>query len=409
MLPAFQYKKYNFFLQEIGQNTFRFKDEKIANRLLFDDDFERASIVSIESINMQGPTLLFNDKLITMKEIQPNLFEPNSMNVFYEVLKETALPNIGFDYHSPKKHLPIPRVNRDGVGKLAIIVPFFNYNINPRMVENYNRFRQALGTDDVFVIESTLNVDYQIPESKNFIRIEAKPENLMWQKERMLNLAIKKLPGEYTDVAWIDADVLFDDLNWIEEATEKLKDYAFVQLFNTAQWLDDDGSVIHKFRSPFSQLRDGSLRHHVGFAWAARREVIEQSGGLFDYHVTGNGDCFIYHALTGVSENEMGNLSMEIIKGLPGFQYVFWKYRNKMQEITKSSVTCLSGNIRHLYHGNLASRKYSGRQMILIKNKFDPLEDLRVDDNGLYRWDENERTAKIREMISSYFSETAKQ
>ena len=394
---------YLFSLLAIGENVYIIKNESVFCEMVLD---KKAKInhSKIKSINMDSPTLFFNDKLVRLQEIQPNLYEPTSMSVFEDALKETLIPNVGTDYNFNEKKFP--KMPREGHGKTAVIVPFFNYSANPRMIENYHRFREGLNFDDVFVIESVLNVDFQIKESADFMRIEAKPENLMWQKERMINLAIENLPPEYTNVAWIDADVIFEDKDWRYELEDRLDDYAFVQLFNTAQWLDASGNPSHYFRSPFSPLRQGDLRHHVGFAWAARREVVQAIGGLFDLHVAGNGDCFIYHALTGVPENDMGALSMDMVNGLPGFNYKFWKYRNDVLRETNASVSCLSGNLKHLYHGSLASRKYSGRQQILIRNKFDPVDDLFVGDSGLYEWKDKENTREIQKMISEYFSKT---
>lgn len=398
-------------LRVLGDGSFQFKNTDVAIQEI--ENFKirtnnKMNSYSSESNNgMNGPTLFFNDKLITLKEMQPNLYEPTSYKLFQEALKDTLLPNIGFDYrYNNKAHPSITRKNKKG--KLAIIVPFFNYNINRRMMDNYKKFRDNLSHNDVFVIESTMDGNYAFPESANFMRILAKPENLMWQKERMINLALQQVPAEYTNIAWIDADLIFTDPNWVAELNDKLDHYAFVQLFDRAEWLDIDGNVGMKFRSPFSPSRE-DLRHHVGFAWAARREVLELCGGLFDYHVTGNGDCFIYHALTGVSDNDMGRLSSEIINALPGFNYSFYKYRKVMQLYTNSSVSCLSGTVQHLYHGSLAGRKYSGRQQILIKNDFDPMSDLRISSSGLFEWVDNGNTRNIKQMICEYFHNTSKE
>ena len=41
--------------------------------------------------------------------------------------------------------------------------------------------------------------------------------SLLWQKEALLNLALKHIPGHIQYIAWIDCDVLFEDDHWITE------------------------------------------------------------------------------------------------------------------------------------------------------------------------------------------------
>lgn len=54
----------------------------------------------------------------------------------------------------------------------------------------------------------------------------------MWQKERLLNIALAALPGECDSVAWLDCDVIFDSNDWPERARQALKSFAIVQLYS---------------------------------------------------------------------------------------------------------------------------------------------------------------------------------
>ena len=223
-------------------------------------------------------------------------------------------------------------VPRNVQGKTAVVVPYFHFGRNAQMCENYQRFINRLNFKDVFVIECALPGDFEIPESLQFIRIEADSGNLMWQKERLINIAIKALPKEYTNVAWIDADVWFDDKDWHKELNEKLQDFAFVQLFDSAEHLDENDKPEFRFRSPFSSNRP-ELRPHPGFAWAARREIVEAAGGIFDYHVMGDGDSFIRQALNDIVHDDSTGHSQEILLALPGFHYKYLSYKNALQRV----------------------------------------------------------------------------
>ena len=58
--------------------------------------------------------------------------------------------------------------------------------------------------------------------------------DVMWQKERLLNLTIDRMPDRYTKIVWVDADVLFTNPRWIVETSERLDEVAVVQPFSHA-------------------------------------------------------------------------------------------------------------------------------------------------------------------------------
>ncbi len=60
------------------------------------------------------------------------------------------------------------------------------------------------------------------------------PPDVMWQKERLLNLTIDRVPDRYTKIAWVDADVLFTNPSWIVEASERLDEVPVIQPFSHA-------------------------------------------------------------------------------------------------------------------------------------------------------------------------------
>src|SRR4029079_13310383 len=71
---------------------------------------------------------------------------------------------------------------------------------------------------------------FELPESAAVLRVRAR--DVMWQKERLLNLAVAALPAACTKVAWIDADILFAEPNWAAETSRRLDDFPIVQPFD---------------------------------------------------------------------------------------------------------------------------------------------------------------------------------
>ncbi|NJM54582.1 MAG: hypothetical protein HC841_00420 [Verrucomicrobiae bacterium] len=72
---------------------------------------------------------------------------------------------------------------------------------------------------------------------------DATDRNVLWQKERLLNLAIARLPPSVTKVAWVDADILFLDPDWAYRAEEMLDEHPVIQLFSTVHYLDAQGGI----------------------------------------------------------------------------------------------------------------------------------------------------------------------
>ena len=106
--------------------------------------------------------------------------------------------------------------------------------------------------------------------------VQRRTTHVLWHKERLLNLLLDRLPAQFDKVAWIDADLLFENAHWAEQAARKLDRVPIVQLFSAAHHLDQDGRIL--------QSRPGAVyavcrklpwahdfgRVHPGFAWAAR-------------------------------------------------------------------------------------------------------------------------------------------
>lgn len=61
--------------------------------------------------------------------------------------------------------------------------------------------------------------------------IHVRAKDILWQKERLLNLALAHLPAVARKVAWLDADLLFEDPSWACETSRRLDTFPVVQPF----------------------------------------------------------------------------------------------------------------------------------------------------------------------------------
>ena len=284
--------------------------------------------------------------------------------------------------------------------KLAVVTSFFNPNNYINIKYNYLKFSEKIREKaDLFPIELSYNGDFFI-QDKNVIRIKGDSNNILWQKEKLLNIAIKKLPKEYTNVAWIDCDILFENENWVDEVNEKLKSYKILQLYEKAKRLDGEGKVGTVSEGIISRLSnidriENSLIGIPGFAWAGRRECIDKIGGLLETQIIGGADALMYFSFLGrkdtIFHQRMNNEWMSV--------FLSW-FRSAYNEINRS-VSYISGDIIHLYHGRMSNRNYGNRYKILSDSRFNPLVDLKTDNNGLWEF----KNRKILDKMSKYFED----
>ncbi len=257
---------------------------------------------------------------------------------------------------------------------LGIVTCFFNPCGYKRNVENYFRFRDALG-HDLVTVELSFNGEFVIPDA---IQLQGDSKNIMWQKERLLNIGIESLPDQYDKVAWLDADLLFLNPNWLAEAEEKLEEVPLVQLFENIQHLNSQGHITKTQTSWMKGLETDNLRRGKsapGGAWAARRDIL--SGGLLDIDVTGGND-------TAAVDCWLGDWNSWMFRQYsPKWKAGVLEWGKQQFEQIKGQLGYLSGDIVHLYHGSDKNRNYGKRASYLIDHDFDPAKDITKDKNGL--------------------------
>jgi hypothetical protein len=220
--------------------------------------------------------------------------------------------------------------------------------------------------------------------------------DIMWQKERLLDLGASWLPAECAKVAWLDADVIFEDVDWAPRTSEKLETAMVVQPFSTAVRLprgatEASGSDDEVFESFCSVLvhRPEELRHgkyephgHTGFAWAARRDLLARAG-LYDEAIAGSSDHMMAHAFAGDPESPC--ITRMLGRGGRHRAY-FRRWAEEVHREVGARVSYVPGRLLHLWHGTIANRRYAERNKELSKMGFDPREDIRISTTGCWEW-----------------------
>ena len=78
-------------------------------------------------------------------------------------------------------------------------------------------FRSNLGVPLV-TIELSFDGAFELEKGDAEILIQISGGAVVWQKERLLNLALKAVPSEVVKIAWLDCDLIIERPDWVDEA-----------------------------------------------------------------------------------------------------------------------------------------------------------------------------------------------
>ena len=304
---------------------------------------------------------------------------------------------------------------------LWAITSHFNPSGYRSKLSNYRTFRRYCPLPLV-TVELSYGARFELNDSDADVLIQLRGKDVLWQKERLLNLALKTVPRECEKVLWIDADVVFEKADWYKHADDRLDGYPLVHLFServnlsreqdlppplsadpTAMSVDSkcvsigykiaEGSVVsNDLLNAEAPLVDGPT---TGLAWGARRSLLEDHG-LYDRCVLGSGDRAMICAALG--EFWCGSEAVQMNRWQRS-DYLNWA--RPFFESVNGCVSCVEGRVFHLWHGDLQNRHYAKRQEILGTFQFDPSKDIAIDKNGCWKWSSHK--PELHEQVKAYF------
>lgn len=298
------------------------------------------------------------------------------------------------------------------------ITAYFNPARYQRRLANYRVFHQHLGIP-LLTVELGFEGRYELLAGDATTLIQLPGHDVLWQKERLLNIAIANLPPQVTKVVWLDCDVLFERNTWSEHASSLLDDYPIVQAFDEMLRLPrqetptfpkepvgiESRPSICKLLSPATDLRTvcrdapklpGRLfPGPIGFGWAFRRNLFQQRG-FYDVGILGGGDASLLAALSGCYEIA---IDAHRLNSQAEAHYLRWA--QSLHEEVKQRVACVPSRIFHLWHGDLAHRGYETRYERLSHYRFDPERDLALDEHHVWRWASTK--PEMHRYVADYF------
>ena len=304
-------------------------------------------------------------------------------------------------------------------GNLWGITSYFNPAGYSRRLHNYHLFRQYL-TVPLVTVELSFNGSFQLQPADADVLVQLHGRDVMWQKERLLNLALQYVPATCDKIAWIDCDVLFERPDWAERASRALDDYPLLHLFQTRYDPPRDTPLSPldgwdtwpKAPSTIQQMAVGAATPedvfqrfpgvkgwHAsnGLAWASRRDVLE-AHGWYDACIIGGGDRAMVGAAIGRPDYCVQAHRMNTQRAA---HYRTWA--DAFFATVRGGVCYIPERLVHLWHGETKDRQAEARHRGLAAYNFDPYLDIALDHNGCWRWnsDKHELHAFVRRYFAS--------
>ncbi len=302
-------------------------------------------------------------------------------------------------------------------GKLWAVASYFNPVGYRRRLGNYRQFRKHLAVPLV-TVELAFGPSFELQPGDADILVQIRGRDVMWQKERLLNVAIENVPGDCEAIAWLDVDVIFSNPNWPQQALEMLKEKHVVQLFSEIRSPGPEESLREDFESAeftgrsiiraveedgFERVLSPELAHLSGrdarilngFAWAAKADIL-RTCKLYDACIIGIGDRALSMGALGNFEQAVDRLQMT-----PRAAAHYLNWATRYYDAVEQQVGYLPDPAYHLWHGKISSRQSQERRWILPAHDFDPARDLRMAPDGPWEW--NSPKPELHAAIRAYF------
>lgn len=295
---------------------------------------------------------------------------------------------------------------------LWAITSYFNPMRSRRRLTNYRTFRAHLAVPLV-ATELSYGPDFELAEGDADVLIRLRGRDVMWQKERLLNVALRGVPASCRKLVWIDCDMVFEAADWADRMDALLDRHPLAQAFSRihyrpADWTPGAAGTPPLFTQPAVQalvtaVDTDPLASHIaigpgasskGGAWGARRELLD-AHGLYDACIIGGGDLALAAAVHGrfdVATRTMNDRQAE--------HYLQWAH--PWHDRLAGQAGVLEATLSHLWHGEFGDRQYRQRHDGLLPFDFDPFADIALDGNGAWRW--NTDKPAMHKYLRAYFA-----
>lgn len=299
---------------------------------------------------------------------------------------------------------------------LWAITSYFNPIGYRRRFENFQEFRRRL-TVPLLAVELGYKDHFELRDQDAELLVRLPGRDVLWQKERLLNVAVGRLPAACTAVASVDCDVIFEQDGWADEALALMERFPMIQLFSHVHHLRRDWApdgaprtaveltqeagarAASRAPDPALPLADTTVPGRgvavMGFAWVYRRDVLARHG-FYDVCIVGGADTAILGAAFGRPDTAIQLHAMNAAQ-----ESMYREWASAFHRSVAGRVGFLGGDVFHLWHGRLAERWARRRHVELGRFGFDPRHDIALDEAGSWRWNSDKR--ELHDYVRDYF------
>lgn len=238
---------------------------------------------------------------------------------------------------------------------IAVCIVYFNAGNYIRPFMNYLYTTNILHKSDIPTYTLELTYPGQIaalPDNDTILHV--KSNSYMFHKENLLNILVSKLPDIFTKIVCLDCDVVFDDLNWINEVSTALDRLDVVVPYHDGCLLSStyDSITSNAITITDTRYKTETEFFCAGYGIAMHRSFFNELG-FYEYAILGGGDKMLLSPFMRrqLMINEFGsNKRSEYLSAISdmNLKYGF-----------------IPGTVYHMPHGELSSRQYLERHGLL--------------------------------------------
>jgi hypothetical protein len=280
---------------------------------------------------------------------------------------------------------------------LAGVCSYFNPCGYKKRLSNYDVFRRAIKRAGLPLLTIELLFDWQESSLGGTDVVTIRGGDVMWQKERLLQIGIDRLLDEKPDgVIWFDADIVFEQADWLDKITASLDRFDCVQSFETLC------PYFSRSGRPHRTVLLDPVTAAMGGSWAARSEFW-RAVPLYQHCIIGGGDHVMAKVFTDLrsdpDQRSIGKFDTITIQ----------RMNTDMRRHIDQWAQSIRGDWRVGYvgdvsayllsHGQESKRRYAARHLQLAD--YDPECDIRLAPSGCWRWSTSK--PELHKAVADYF------